>query len=288
MTILTTAYSYLYQFGDSFAYLILSSLGLAIIFGMMGVINLAHGEFVMCGAYVTIAASKVGVPLPLAMLAGSLAAALAGVLVEWLVVRHLYHRLADSIVATWAISLLVQQLMLVFSGASIEGLSTPFQSFRLGDYSFSTYRAILPLVSIAVLACLYWLFFRTNYGVCARATVQNARMAGCLGLRTSRIYTQTFALGAGLAGLAGALYAPTVSAVPTMGGSFIVPAFVTVVTSGANVLLGILPAAGLLGSIQSALSAGYGQLAGQIGLLVAVIVFIRLLPQGIAGLFTRK
>lgn len=288
MTLLATIYSYLYQFGDAFAYLTLACLGLAVIFGMMGVINLAHGEFVMCGAYVTIITAKGGVPLPLAMLLGAISAAIAGAILERLIVRHLYDRLFDSIVATWAVSLIVQQTMLIFAGPSIAGLSTPFQFFTVGEYSFSTYRALLPFFALAVLAALYWLFFRTDYGIYARATIQNPQMARCLGLRTSHIHTMTFALGAGLAGLAGAIYAPTMTAVPTMGSGFIVPAFVTVVTGGANVLQGIFPAAAVLGLIQSGLSASYGQLMGQIGLLLTVIVVIRVLPQGMGNLFNRR
>ncbi|CPR17337.1 ABC transporter permease subunit [Brenneria goodwinii] len=284
---LSFIYSVIYQFGDNFAYLVLAALGLAVIFGMMGVINLAHGEFIMCGAYVTISLNKSGLPLPLAMLAGSLAAAFAGGVIERLVVRHLYHRLYDSVVATWAISLIVQQSMLLLAGPSLEGLSTPFGSFTLGGYSFATYRALLPLFAIAILLLLYWLFFHTNYGVCARATIQNARMAACLGLETDRLYTQTFALGAGLAGLAGAIYAPTLTAVPTMGSSFIVQAFVSVVVGGANVLVGTVPAAMTLGAIQTGLNAWYGQLAGQIGLLLTAMLVIRLLPNGVGSLFTR-
>lgn len=288
MNTLTVLYSAIYQFGDNFAYLVLSALGLAIIFGMMGVINLAHGDLIMCGAYVTIVSAKAGLPLPLAMMLGTLAAAAAGVLVERLVIRHLYNRLFDSVVATWAISLITQQTMLLVVGPSIEGISTPFGSFAIGGLSFSTYRSVLPLIAIGVLMLLYLLLFHTNYGVCARATIQNAKMASCLGLKTERIYTLTFALGAGLAGLAGALYAPTMTAVPTMGSSFIVQAFVTVVVGGANVLVGTIPAATVLGIIQTVLTASYGQLIGQIGLLVTVIVVIRLLPQGMGSLFSRS
>lgn len=285
---LAASYSFVYQFGDNFAYLVLSALGLAVIFGMMGVINLAHGEFIMCGAYVTVIAAKAGVPLALAMGLGTLAAAAAGVVIERLVVRHLYDRLFDSVVATWALSLVTQQSMLLIAGPSIEGLSTPFGSFSFGELSFSTYRALLPLVALGILAALYGLFFHTRWGVNARATIQNAQMARCLGLRTDRIYTATFTLGAALAGLTGALYAPTMTAVPTMGANFIVQAFVTVVVGGANVLIGTIPAAGILGAIQTALTAGYGQLAGQIGLLVTVIVVIRLLPQGVSSLLARN
>ncbi|WP_031357960.1 ABC transporter permease subunit [Caballeronia sordidicola] len=288
MTSLSFLYSLVYQFGDNFAYLVLAALGLAVIFGMMGVINLAHGEFIMCGAYVTIISAKHGLPLPLAMLLGALAAAIAGIIIERLVIRHLYDRLFDSVVATWAISLIVQQTMLLVAGPSLEGIGTPFGSFSLGDYSFSTYRAVLPAIALGILFALYWLFFRTNYGVCARATIQNARMAQCLGLRTDRLYTLTFALGAGLAGLTGALYAPTMTVVPTMGSNFIVQAFVAVVVGGANVIAGTTPAAGILAIIQTGLTASYGQLFGQIGLLVTVIIVIRLMPQGLGNLFSRS
>lgn len=288
MLLLSFLYSVIYQFGDNFAFLVLSALGLAVIFGMMGVINLAHGEFIMCGAYVTISLNKSGLPLPLAMLAGALAAAFAGGVIERLVVRRLYDRLYDSVVATWAISLIVQQGMLLLAGPALSGLATPFGSFTLGEYSFATYRALLPLFAIVVLLLLYWLFFHTNYGVCARATIQNARMAACLGLETDRIYTQTFALGAGLAGLAGAIYAPTMNAVPTMGSAFIVQAFVSVVVGGANVLVGTIPAAMTLSAIQTGLNAWYGQLAGQIGLLITAMLVIRLLPNGVGSLFTRN
>src|SRR5258708_16789066 len=113
MTALSTLYSVIYQFGDNFAYLVLAALGLAVIFGMMGVINLAHGEFIMCGAYVTIICAKRGIPLPIAMLLGAVAAACAGVVIERLVIRHLYDRLFDSVLATRAISLILQQTMLL-------------------------------------------------------------------------------------------------------------------------------------------------------------------------------
>src|SRR5512141_2398774 len=113
MTYLIQAYAFFYQFADAFAFLVLCGLGLAIIFGMMGVINLAHGEFIMCGAYVTVLGARAGLPLPFAMLAGTLAAGLVGLILELLIIRRLYHRLFDSIVATWALSLIATQGMLI-------------------------------------------------------------------------------------------------------------------------------------------------------------------------------
>lgn len=280
---LSTLIGFAYQFGDTFAFLILSAVGLAIIFGMMGVINLAHGEFIMCGAYVTVLTARSGLPLPLAMVLGSLSAGLVGIVIEYFVIRRLYARLFDSIVATWAISLIATQFMLIIVGPSIEGLKTPLGSFDVAGLSFSSYRVLLPAVALCVLGFIYWLFMKTPFGVRARATIQNPQMARALGVDTDRVYALTFGLGSALAGLCGALYIPTMTAVPTMGSAFIVQAFVTVVVGGADVLLGAAPAAAVLAFIQSVLTASYGQLIGQVGLLLTVIVVVRVLPKGVSG-----
>lgn len=288
MALLGDAFGFLYQFADAFAFLILSAAGLAIIFGMMGVINLAHGEFIMCGAYVTVLTARQGVPLPLAMLLGTIAAGVIGLLIEYVVIRRLYTRLFDSIVATWAISLIATQGMLIVVGPSIEGLKTPFGSFEVGGLSYSWYRVLLAGVAVSILLFIYWLFMRTTFGVRARATIQNPSMARALGVNTDRVYALTFGLGAALAGLTGALYVPTMTAVPTMGSAFIVQAFVTVVVGGADVLLGAAPAAAILALIQSILTSSYGQLIGQIGLLITVIVVVRVLPKGVSGWMLRR
>lgn len=280
---LATFIGFAYQFADSFAFLILSSIGLAVIFGMMGVINLAHGEFIMCGAYVTVLSARAGLPMPLAMLLGAAVAGVIGMLIEYVVIRRLYGRLFDSIVATWAISLIATQGMLIVAGPSIEGLKTPLGSFELAGLSFSWYRVLLPVVALAILGGLYLLFVKTPFGVRARATIQKPDMARALGVDTDRVYALTFGLGAALAGLTGALYAPTMTTVPTMGSAFIVQAFVTVVVGGTDVLLGAAPAAAVLAFIQSLLTASYGQLMGQVGLLLTVIVVVRVLPKGVSG-----
>ena len=280
--------AFLYQFGDTFTFLVLSALGLAVIFGMMGVINLAHGEFIMCGAYVTVLTTQAGLPLPLAMACGSLAAGLIGIVLERLLIRRLYHRLFDSIVATWAISLIATQGMLIIAGPTIPGVGTPFGSLQFEAYTFSVYRLVLMTMAIVLLILTYWFFMRTRFGVYARATIQNPDMARALGVNTGWVYSFTFGVGAALAGLAGGLYAPTMTIVPTMGAGFVVQAFVTVVVGGADVLLGTAPAAALLGLIQSLLTSAYGQLIGQVGLLTTVILVIRILPRGISGWFTGR
>jgi urea transport system permease protein len=281
-------FSLFYQFADVFSFLILASAGLAIVFGMMGVINMAHGEFIMCGAYLTVGFVNLGVPLPLAQITAAIAAGLIGVFVEVLIVRKFYRRPLDSLLATWGLSLIITQGTLLIVGSSIRGIGTPEGSFAVGDYTFSTYRIILFVCALAVLLGIYILFMRTPFGVIARATMQNARMAQALGARTGRIYALSFGIGAGLAGLCGALYAPTMTLIPTMGATFIVESFVTVVVGGANVLLGTAPAAMFLALVRMTLNAGYGQIIGQIGMLFAVIFIIRILPEGFSSILVRR
>jgi urea ABC transporter permease protein UrtB len=281
-------FSFFYQFADVFAFLILSAAGLAIVFGMMGVINMAHGEFIMCGAYVTVGLVHAGFPLPLAQLCGTLAAGLIGVLLEWSLVRKLYKRPLDSLLATWGLSLIVTQGMLLTVGSSVTGIGTPEGSFVVGGYTFSVYRMVLFAAAVAVLGGIYFVFMRTRFGVHARATMQNASIAQATGVRVGRVYALSFGIGAALAGLCGALYAPTMTLIPTMGAAFLVESFVTVVVGGANVLLGTAPAGILLAVIRTGLNGWGGQIVGQIGMLLAVIVVIRILPEGVSGWLARK
>jgi len=283
MALFQSIFAMLYQFGDTFAFLVISCAGLAVIFGMMGVINLAHGEFIMCGAYVTASAVRFGMPLPLAILTGAIVAGVIGMIIERLVIRHLYHRPLDSIIATWGISLIATQGVLIVLGSTMQGVGTPLGSITVGEQSFSVYRLVLMATSVGLLGSLYVLFYHSRFGVIARATIQKPKMANALGVNTDRMYSLTFGLGAALAGLAGGLYAPTMTMVPTMGATFIVESFVTVVVGGADIFVGAAPAAAILALIKTALTAWYGQLFGQIGLLLTVIVVIRILPGGLSG-----
>jgi len=281
-------FSFLYQFADVFAFLILAASGLAIIFGMMGVINMAHGELIMCGAYVTVALVHAGFPLPLAQLCGTLAAGLVGVIIEVLLVRKLYKRPLDSLLATWGLSLVVTQGMLIVFGSSLAGIGTPPGSFTVGPYTYASYRLVLIGGSVAALLFIYLIFMRTRFGMHARATMQNAAIAQAMGVRVGNVYALSFGIGAALAGFCGALFAPTMTLIPTMGATFIVESFVTVVVGGSNVLLGTAPAGMLLAAVRTVLNASAGQIVGQIGMLLAVIVIIRVLPEGISGLLVRR
>jgi urea ABC transporter permease protein UrtB len=285
--VLNGVFNALYQFQVSFSFLLLSAIGLAVIFGMMGVINLAHGDFMMLGAYITTIAATQGLPLVLAIVIAALGVAAFGAIVEILVVRRLYGRLLDSVAATWAVGLILSQGMLILTGPSMQGVSSPFGSFTVGQTSYSWYRVVLGVISLVLLALLYLLFMNTRFGLRARATIQNPAIARALGVDTPRMYTMTFALGSALAGLAGGLFALTATIVPFFGTNYIVEAFVTVIVGGANALVGTPLAAALLGAINAVLGTEYGLYIGRVGLLLTTILIIRVLPDGISGLVER-
>jgi urea ABC transporter, permease protein UrtB len=273
----------LLQFLDAFAFLVLAAVGLVVIFGMMGIINLAHGEFILVGAYSTTLAAVAGVPLPVAILAGALVTAVFGVILERSVLRRFYDRPLDSMVATWAISLMMVQGTRIFFGNSIVQADTPFGAIEYGGYSYSGYRVFLSLVSIGVLAGIYLLFTRTEFGLKARATIQDPDTAKAMGVNTERIYVLTFGFGSGLAGLTGALYAPTLSMSPGVGQSFLVESFVAVVVGGSSVVMGTSLGGIFLGAISAFFSNVYSTFWGRIALLGAAIIAIRLMPNGITG-----
>ena len=282
-------FNIIYQFGDALSFLLLSAIGLAVIFGMMKIINLAHGEFITVGAYATVISGKVlHLPLPIAMAAGVLVTILFGLILEKLVIRHLYGRPLDSVVATWGISLIISQSFLVIFGPSYEGLQTPMGNFKLGDYSYSEYRIFLIFFSISLLALLYILFMKTSFGALARATIEKPEIASSMGVNVKNVYSVTFAIGAGLAGVTGALYAPTMTIVPSIGQAFIVSAFITVVTAGASPFIGLVPAAAFLSTVQTSVTFFYKATIGIIALLFSVIIIIRFLPKGFRGLISKE
>ncbi|MUW14985.1 urea ABC transporter, permease protein UrtB [Halorubrum sp. CBA1125] len=274
-----------FQFLDSFGFIVLATVGLAIIFGMMGVINLAHGEFILIGVYGTALAYHAGAPLPLGMVAGVIAATAFGVVVERTIVRHFYDRLLDSMVATWGLALVVSQLLLIVFGSSLDSISTPLGNVSYGPYSSSVYSSVLlPAIAVCVLAGLYALFTRTTFGIKARATIEDPETARAMGIDTDRMYVATFAIGSALAGLTGALYAPALGSItPNRGNTFLVEAFVAVVVGGQSVILGTLAASGVLSVFNATGSFLFGTFVGQMLLLLVAIVALRVLPDGITG-----
>lgn len=266
----------------SVAVLLLLSIGLAIIFGMRGIINLAHGEFVMVGAYAAVRLTQADVPFPVAvLLAGALVGAL-GVLVERLLIRRLYDRPIDCMLATFGLSLVLVQAVTMIYGATTPGLAIPLGSIDLGDYTVGVYNLVLIAAAAASIAVVAFWLKGTSFGLRSRATAGSAGMAAAVGVDTSRIDTLTFGLGSVFAGLAGGLLAPFLGVAPTMGQNFIAEVFMTVLVGGGNFLIGTPAAAGLLGGTKNVLSTNLTPVMGQLGLLLLAVVIVRFLPRGLA------
>ena len=290
---------------NSVTILALLALGLAIIFGMMRIVNLAQGEFFTIGAFTTLAAVRFGeMPLWAGMLLAPVVAGLVGMLVERVVIRRLYGRPVDAMLATWGVSLLLIGTITVIFGPVTFGLSYALGNFSIGRYQYPEYRLVMTLAALLMMAMVHGLFRHTGFGRRARATIANPQMAAAMGINTSRVFMLTFGLGAALAGATGALLAPLVSVVPTMGVLYIAKAFITVVVGGPLALAGTAGAASLLGSVEAlvarfpllefqtdgfctpppcVLSIGGSAFWGQVALLVLAVVLLRLRPQGLTG-----
>lgn len=281
--------SVLYQLGTNGAFLLLAALGLIVILGMMNIINLAHGELMMMGAYTASMTYHRGVPFPLAVILAFVVVGLFGAVLERLIVRRFYGRELGALVVTWGISLILAQGTLLLLGPFLPAIPIPGGSFAVGRYSFSDYWVALIVIAALVTAALWWLYNRTSFGLQARATMQNAAMARALGVDTGRVYTLTFALGAGLAGFSGALLAPTTSIAPFMGQQFVAPAFITVVVGGAgNVIAGAVGSSLLLSLVKTPVGFLLGAFLGTVALLLAALVIIRLMPDGISAFIQRR
>lgn len=281
--------SVLYQLGTNGAFLLLSALGLIVILGMMNIINLAHGELMMLGAYTATIVVQRGVPFALAVPLAFLVVALFGIVLERLVVRRFYGRELGALVVTWGVSLILSQGTLLLLGPFMPSIQIPGGSVAVGQYSFSDYWLILIALTAAIVAVLWWVYNRTHFGLQARATMQNAAMARALGVDTGRVYMLTFGLGAGLAGLSGALLAPTTSIAPFMGQQFVAPAFITVVVGGAtNVITGALGSSLILSLVRTPVGFLFGAFLGLVALLLAALIIIRLMPDGISAWLQRR
>lgn len=271
------------------AQLALISIGLAVIFGMMRVINLAHGEFLMLGGFTVVTAVNHGVNLWLAMLlAAPVVVGVIGVIIERLVIRYLYGRMLDTMLATWGLSLLIVGGMTMAFGNTTRGVSAPLGAIAIGRYQTSIYELTLVLAVVALFLLVYLLFRFTRLGLIARATMQNAEMAESLGVGTDLVYAITFGIGAALSGLAGGLLAPLSGVLPTMGVAYVAKAFITVITGGAAVLAGTASASALLGALNTVATFLSRPVIGEMTLLIAAIILLRLLPQGITGRFMRR
>jgi len=270
------------------ASLVLLSLGLAIVYGMMRVINLAQGEFMMLGAYTVILSSTYGLGLWAGIALAPVVVGAIGLIVERCIIRFLYRRLLDTMLATWGLSIGLIAAVSLILGPTTEGVATPLGHFAVGSYEVATYNVFVIAAAAACVVMTWCLFNFTKFGLVARGTMQNADMVAALGIHPPTIYMMTFGFGSALAGLAGAIMAPLTGVVPTLGLAFIAKAFITVTAGGAAIFAGTLGAATLLGAIDSAVAFVSTPIYGQVAMLACALVLLRIAPQGISGLWHRR
>jgi branched-chain amino acid transport system permease protein/urea transport system permease protein len=262
----------------------LVAMGLVVVFGLMNVINMAHGELFLLGAYTLSITEMLGGSFWLGLLLAPLILALVGLAIEELVVRHVYHRFLDTILATWGLSIAIKQAVVLAFGPQSRTASPPFDfAVEIFGAPYPAYRLFVMAVSVAVIAGTFLLFFRTRFGLTARAVIANRRMASCLGIDTRRLDRLTFAFGAALAGLAGAVMAPLMSVDPQMGLGFLVPAFLAILVGGTGHLAGVLAGSVLVGGTDTVIARLWSPVVAQIVVFTLAIVVIRLFPRGVVG-----
>ena len=277
-----------FQAFQIFGIFLIVSLGLSIIYGVLGVMNLAHGELMAIGAYMVAMAVNAGLPLVAGIVLATVLVGLMGLVLDRAIMRRLYRRPTDAIVVTFGISLVVTQAMLLIFGSAQNSLiSTPGGEVTVAGASIPTYRLVVTLVGVLAAYGLYALFQRTRLGTNIRAVSSDQDTAGCFGVDTRATFTVAFVLGSALAGLAGALVAPTVSLVPTLGQGFVVYAFVIVVVAGERVFQGTVLASAVYAVLNAVISYQFGSFYGLLALLGVTLVLIRFLPGGFSSLLRR-
>ncbi|MBW4471682.1 MAG: urea ABC transporter permease subunit UrtB [Stenomitos rutilans HA7619-LM2] len=270
--------------------LLLTGLGLAITFGVMRIINLAHGEFIMLGAYTTFVLQKnFKMDLLLTIPFAFLLTAIIGAIVELTIIRKLYGRPLETLLATWGLSIVLQGIVKLIFTAQLKYVKAPpyikgnLSLFKAGGQSveISYYRLFIIFVALVLLGLTAFLLYKTSLGRQIRAVTQNREMTRCLGVNTSLVDMVTFAYGCGLAGIAGSVISSLKSVAPPMGQDYLVDAWMTVVTGGVDKLIGVLAGSLLIGEANSAIAYLLNDPVARVIVLFSVIVLIRYRPEGL-------
>lgn len=254
----------------------------------MGVINLAHGEFLMVGAYSALTATQLGIPFPLAIPIAVLVTMLIGAIVEILIINRLYGRLFDTMLATWGLGMVFNQGAVLLFGTVSPGIGMPQYNFKIGEYSLAAYPIAMIVIAAIMLAFVYLLMTKTVYGMKARASIQEPQMAQAIGIESSHVNTLTFSIGCGLAGFAGAILLPIIPATPTMGLFFAVKGFLTVVVAGPVALTGSALTALGLGGGASITASFFTSVVGDVFFFLITALLLWLFPMGISAKWRRK
>lgn len=268
------------------ATLALTTLGLAVVFGLLGVMNMAHGEFVMIGAYAVVAVQDWGLPTIAAVpLAAAVCAALGWAVERWLI-RPLYRRPFDTLLATWALAMLMRKIVEAIWGRGFRNVESNWtMAVPVGGTSYPAYRLGLIVLAFALLVALFLWYRRSSAGLRVRAMTGNPVLAQALGIDTQRLASQTFVVGVVLAGMAGVMLAPLIRIEPGIGVDYLLDAFFVLVVGGLGTLGGLAGGVGVIGGSQALFSSIAGQTSGYAVVLIISILFLWLKPDGI---FSRR
>ncbi len=271
------------------AVFVLIALGLHITFGMLGVLNLAHGEFLLIGAYTAFQIQETTGSVVLGMALAPIVAGIVGVIVERSILRFLYQRPLDSLLATFGVSLIIRQTIQLRYSANPRTVTDPIGgSFVIAGYNIPWWRFVIVIATIALVTATLALINRTRFGLNARATIRNPVLADTMGINTATVRTALFALGAAMAGIAGALIAPINTLNPSFGVLFLVNSFLVVIIGGQGSLRGLVTAAVLLGGSLAILQFLISTVFAQILVLVIAIIGVRTRPLIVDAVNRRK
>lgn len=261
----------------------LAAIGLAVIFGLMRVINLGHGALLAIGAYVMWATVRSGVPFPAAVAMAALVAGIIGGLFEFVIIRHFYDQLFDTILITWGFALVVTEVIKIIFGSSNKNVPNPVPgALGLGPINIPGYQLVLSGTTIALIVAIALIFYRTNLGLRVRAMIQDREAASLLGVDVRWMYRLVFVAGSALAGFAGAMLSPILSVDPNFGTVYLVRSFFVVIVGGAGQLLaGTLAGSLVIGGSETLFSAFSNEVFAETVVFALAIVILRFFPRGL-------
>lgn len=274
------------------AILVIAALGLAIIFGVAGVINMAHGELIMIGAYTAAVVGRAGGNTFLAIPIAFVVVGLLGLAIERGIVQWIYDRPLETLLATWGVGIILQTVVKLIFGPELYYVGTPRMlqgSFRLiGRLPFPWYRLFLIVVAVLLMGLVFFVIFNTDLGLKVRAVRRNRAISGCLGIDTARVDMMIFIFGSGLAGVAGAVLAPIKSVSTTMGFPYAVDSFMVLVLGGVGNLWGVVAGSAVIGEAETILSFVFNNVIGRLLVFLFIVIIIRVVPKGIFGYYERR
>lgn len=273
------------EIGSATLILVLVSMGLALIFGLVGVINMGHGAMLALGAYLAWTLTGQGLPFPLAVMLATVGVGMVGLAFEVLVIRHFYEHPFETLLISWGFYLVVTELIKVMWGSTLKNIRNPIPgTFSIGGAGIGRYEAVVCIISLLLLLGTGFVLYRTSVGLKVRAMIQNREMALMLGVNAPQMYRTVFVAGAAMAGLAGALIAPMFSIEPDMGTLWLVRSFFAVIVGGlGSIVSGTLVGSALIGGGTVVFALVSKQVFAQTVVFALAVIALRFRPVGLLG-----